>query len=122
VISRWRRPEPTNELAGGWRLGLWWALYVAFYIMMTMIVPDEEDEEFANSWRRNDCEYLKRGVRGSLAWGFSSLCIVMACRIRRKEEKRILLKRKTVQNLMLGKKDMKSSIEEIIQIIDLAYY
>jgi hypothetical protein len=28
------------------------------------IAPD--DEESANRWKRNRCEYLKRGVRGSL--------------------------------------------------------
>jgi hypothetical protein len=34
-----------------------WTLYVAFYIMMAMIVPD--DEEFANRWKRSRCEYLR---------------------------------------------------------------
>jgi hypothetical protein len=31
---------------------------------MTMIEPD--DEEFANRWKRNRCEYLKKGVCVSL--------------------------------------------------------
>ena len=63
MTSKWPWSEPTNKLAGVWMLG-WWTLYVAFYIMMTMIVPD--DEEFAKRRKRNCCEYLKRGVRGSL--------------------------------------------------------
>jgi hypothetical protein len=64
-----------------------WTFDVAYYILrlMPMIVPD--DEEFANRKKRNRCEYLKRGVRGSLG-AFSSSCMVMghAERIRRKEE------------------------------------
>jgi hypothetical protein len=53
-----------------------WTFDVAYYILrlMPMIVPD--DEEFANRKKRNRCEYLKRGVRGSLG-AFSSSCMVM---------------------------------------------
>jgi hypothetical protein len=35
-----------------------WTFYVAFYITMTMIVPD--DEEFANRRKRNRCEPEER--------------------------------------------------------------
>jgi hypothetical protein len=91
--------------------------------MMTMIVPDEEDEEFANSWRRNDCEYLKRGVRGSLAWGFSSLCTVCDGMQNQEERgKEDPPEKRDCPEFDAGKKGYEIPIEEIIQIIDLAYY
>jgi hypothetical protein len=71
-------------------------LHITYYILslMTIIVPD--DEEFANRWKRNRCEYRKKGVCVSLG-AFSSSCLVMghAERIRRNEETEILLNEKT---------------------------
>jgi hypothetical protein len=67
-------------------------LHFELYIMMTMIVRD--DEEFANCCKRNWCEHehLKRGVRGSLPWSFF---VVVQCNgMQSQEEKVILLKKK----------------------------
>jgi hypothetical protein len=109
---------PTNKLAGGWRLGRW-ALYVAFYIMMTMIVPDEEDEEFANRRERNRCEYLTTGVCVSLG-----VFVVVYCDGMQNQEERGKEgppEKRDCPEFELGKKDTRSSIEKSIQIIDLAY-